>query len=161
MSPSLQQMITHYEGLTAKPKRPTKQRRLFKPLKRIKVNLDPDMKRLLVCVYYGSTDDFTKPRFAIKEVAQLFRTPRSTTANLLRQFAANGYDLASFKAQRRPRFKMLSQSVKERLLDPDILQLWSRYSIKERVKLIEEEYDTKISKNRLTAFYRENGVRYR
>ena len=56
---------------------------------------------------------------------------------------------------------MLSQSVKERLLDPDILQLWSRYSIKERVKLIEEEYDTKISKNRLTAFYRENGVRYR
>ena len=31
----------------------------------------------------------------------------------------------------------------------------------ERVKLLRDRYRTKISKNVLTLFYRENGVRYR
>ena len=56
------------------------------------------MKRLFVCVYYGSTEDFSKPKFSVKEVAQLFRMPFSTAAALLRQFAANDYDLLCFKA---------------------------------------------------------------
>ena len=87
--------------------------------------------------------------------------PFSTAAALIRQFAANGYDLLCFQTQSRPRFKMLAESTKKLLLDPNILQQWSVYSIAERVKLLEERYQTKISKNRLTLFYRENGVRYR
>ena len=133
----------------------------FKPLKRIQVNHGPEMKRLLVSVYFGSTDDFNLPRHSIKEVAQLIRMPYSTASFILRQFAVSGNDLNSFKVQLRPRFKMLAESTKKLLLDPNILQLWSWYSITERVKLIEDRHRTKISKNRLTLFYRVKGVRYR
>ena len=161
MTPSLQEMIAHFQDLTKRSKKPKRKKPLFKPLKRIQVNLSPDMKRLFICVYYGSTTDFSQPRFSVKEAAQLFRMPFSTAAALLRQFAANDCDLFCFKAQSRPRFKMLTEATKKLLLDPNILQQWSAYSIKERVKLLEERYRTKISKNRLTAFYRENGVRYR
>ena len=48
--------------------------------------------------------------------------PFSTAAALIRQFAANGYDLLSFQTQSRPRFKMLAESTKKLLLDPNILQ---------------------------------------
>ena len=154
-------MIDHYADLTKKEKRPQKEKPLFKPLKRIQVNLPPSMKRLFICVYFGSTTDFSQPRFSVKEVAQLFRMPISTAAGLLRQFRTSACDLCCFNIRCRPRFKMLAESTKKLLLDPNILQQWSAYSIKERVKLLEERYQTKISKNRLTAFYRENGVRYR
>ena len=123
-------MIEHYEDLTKKVKKPKRQKPLFKPLKRIQVNFPPDMKRLFVCVYYGSTDDFTEPRFSIKEVAKLFRMPFSTAAALIRQFAANGYDLLCFQTQSRPRFKMLAESTKKLLLDPNILQEWSSFFLR-------------------------------
>ena len=69
MTPSLQQMISHFEDKTMKPKKVPRQRPLFKPLKRIKVNYSPDTKRLFVSVYFGSTTDFSRPRFSIKEAA--------------------------------------------------------------------------------------------
>ena len=59
MTPTLHQMITHYDALTKKTKKPQRRKPLFKPLKRLQVNHPPDMKRLFVCVFFGSTTDFT------------------------------------------------------------------------------------------------------
>ena len=97
MPPSLQQMIAHYQTLTTKPSKIPRKARQFKPRKRIQVNHGPEIKRLLVSIYFGSTEDFTQPRHSIKEVAKLFRMPYSTASFILRQFANSGNDLNFFK----------------------------------------------------------------
>ena len=90
---SIDEMIAHFEQLTHREVRDIKRKPLFKPKKRFKVMYNPDTKRLLVCVFFGSTTHFDQPKFRIKDLACLFRMPYSSAARIIKDFRDSGYDL--------------------------------------------------------------------
>lgn len=56
---------------------------------------------------------------------------------------------------------MIPPRVQEMLKSRELLQLWSPYSIVERVKLLEAKFSVKISPDTLWRFYRDNDIKSR
>ena len=84
-----------------------------------------------------------------------------TVYQALKRYLARGVfvDQRIFNGHDNPRHK-ISDDLRRRMLDRDLLQRWSGFNLSQRCRLLERDFDLKITPKSLQMFYRRNNVRY-
>ena len=93
-----------------------------------------------------------------KQIADSFKMPYGTIARVIKDFIDNG-DVVITRSRGR-RAPPVPQEVQRALLDPELLQRWGQYSIKDRLVLCRRELGHPITEHQLRKLYGYNRVRY-
>ena len=110
---------------------------------------------------YGNLDDFTQPPVkTYAAIAKQLRLPISTVVNVLRRFVSRDHDLDKLQVRRR-QFAMITPAVKAALLNTELLQRWSPYTMRERVEIIHRTFDVSLCIQTLQRFYKKFGIAHR
>ena len=102
---------------------------------------------------------FGKRKNTIAEISRRLGFPYTTVRSALQRFESAGY---VWKQTRKgPPFKSIPTNVQETLLSKDWLRQNAHFSLKERVMIIERDFDIKMSYSCLRLFYHRNNVKFR
>ena len=104
----------------------------------------------------GLTQNPVTPALAI---AKSLKIPRNTVVDLISSYLDHDGQIV-VKRQGRPP-ENLPYAIERQILDPQRLQSWGPFSLKQRVVLCETELNYKISFYRLKKVYKSANVRYR
>ena len=101
---------------------------------------------------FGSIHFFRRPIMNYKQIATRLRLEPETVRKTVLRFEERGYDFSKM-GRSLPRYKSFTPRLTRHLLSQRLLEHWSGYSIAERVEIIQEVWDVKISKSSLLKFY--------
>ena len=75
-------------------------------------------------LYFGSTQNFSKPNMKTAELAKIFRLPLSSVNNLIKRFEAQGKNIDSFVDRRHEKkaYGVIGPRLKRYLLNRRTLQ---------------------------------------
>ena len=119
------------------------------------------LKQSLIRVYYGSSTDFSQPRYTMSALGKLFYMNTQTVSLYVNKFQQGGFRFDVFEKYKRPMFEMLSEEIKRDLVSPQLLQEWALYGIKARCSLIKQRFNVSISHSHLERFYRAMKVKFK
>ena len=117
-----------------------------------------DEKLRVIGYRYGSMVYFREPVRTVAQVAKLLYMPYSTVERILKKFEAANCKIKSVTAKRARSFKCIPVHVRRVLLSQHLLQVWSPYSLVERVQLIQSTMGLRISSHTLWRFYLDHHV---
>ena len=122
--------------------------------KRPERTLTPGDKVRIIGLRYGSLTEFRGEVRTMTQISRRLHIPRASVGRVVKNFEDLGKDLPGLVLKRKRHFLCIPAAIKKELLSQKLLQLWSPYSIVERVQLLKlPPFHCTISTNTLWRFY--------
>lgn len=143
-------------------KQPAKKERQLKPKKPPPIfkDINAEMQSFIVYLRYGSLVEPGPPVRSFKDISEITKLHQSAIGNVCKRWISNGCQVVckKFGPKKKPRW--FTAEMESYLTKPQTLSEWAHLSLHQRLLLIEQKFNVRVTIQTLAVFYKERKITY-